>query len=88
MAARTYAPYIVFPAAVVIGATGYMIESSISDRSTPSQTTSIEEERSNRLVRDLNTKDPSKIESLKEHSYVPRGVLTKNLSPSLDQQSG
>ena len=33
--ARTYAPYLVFPFAVVAGTVGYAIEGAISDRATP-----------------------------------------------------
>lgn len=84
MVLRTYAPYVMFPVAVVIGTIGYNIESIMSDKSTPSQITSIEQERNNRMVQDIEKeKDPSKIDSLKDHSYTPKGVLTKNLSPSL-----
>ena len=34
-AARTYAPWIVLPFAVVIGGLGYVIEGSVSDKYTP-----------------------------------------------------
>ena len=34
-AARAYAPWIVFPFAIVVGGVGYMIEGAVSDKHTP-----------------------------------------------------
>ena len=40
--ARTYAPYLVFPFAVVAGTVGYAIEGAISDRATPAHQSVLE----------------------------------------------
>ena len=34
-AARAYAPWIVFPFAIVVGGVGYMVEGAVSDKHTP-----------------------------------------------------
>ena len=77
-----------FPVALIIGTIGYNIERSVSDRYTPSQGKSIDERRQERMMQEINQEtDPSKVESLKDHTYVPGAVFTKNVSPSLVSSS-
>lgn len=79
---RSNAPYITLPFAVVVGIIGYNIESWVSDKSTPFKN-SIEEQREDRLLKDLENVDAKHIESLKEKKFVPRTIFEKNVSPSL-----
>lgn len=83
VAIRTYAPYVVFPVAAVIGFVGYHMEGLVSDRYTPYKKKSIEEEREERQLLDVADKDCTQVDSLKEKKFVPRTMLDKNLSPSL-----
>lgn len=83
---RTNAPYITLPFAVVIGIIGYNIERLVSDRSTPFKN-SIEEQREDRLLKDLENVDAKHIESLKEKKFVPRTIFEKNVSPSLQPKN-
>lgn len=85
-AARTYAPYLMLPVAVVIGTIGYNIEWSIRDKNNPKggQRPSVELERDERLLKQLEeTQDLTQVESLKTHSFVSKTIFDKNLSPSL-----
>lgn len=86
IALRTYAPYITFPVAAVIGFVGYHIEGLISDRQTPSRSKSIEEEREERRLIDTIEKDSTQVDSLKERKFIPKTILDRNLSPSLSKQ--
>ena len=81
--ARIYGPYIVFPVAVIIGAVGYNLESILSDRQNAYKNirNSIDTERSERLLTD--TSDATQVESLKKHSFVPKTIFERNVSPSL-----
>jgi hypothetical protein len=81
---RVYSPYIVFPFAVVIGTIGYNIEKRLSDRQTPiTQKDSVEKERDERLLKQLETSDATNVESLKKKSFIAKTIFEKNLSPSL-----
>ncbi|KAH7972126.1 hypothetical protein MTO96_028449 [Rhipicephalus appendiculatus] len=83
-ALRVYAPYVTFPVAVIVGIIGYNIEGLISDRRTPNKKTSIDEERKERLLHELDSQqDVTKVERLKDKSFVPKTVLERNVSPSL-----
>ena len=78
--ARAYAPYIVFPFAVVVGAVGYYVESKFSDRAKGKiQAPSTLESRGDRQLDALD--DPTEVSSLKERKDVPRTVLDRNLKP-------
>jgi len=52
---RAYAPYVVFPFAVVIGAIGYKLEWAIRDKNNPNggNRMSVEKERDERLLKQL-----------------------------------
>uniref|UniRef100_L7M5L1 Small integral membrane protein 12 n=1 Tax=Rhipicephalus pulchellus TaxID=72859 RepID=L7M5L1_RHIPC len=83
-ALRVYAPYVTFPVAVIVGIIGYNIEGLISDRRTPNKKTSIDEERKERLLHELDSQqDVTKVERLKDKTFVPKTVLERNVSPSL-----
>uniref|UniRef100_A0A131XEY7 Uncharacterized protein n=1 Tax=Hyalomma excavatum TaxID=257692 RepID=A0A131XEY7_9ACAR len=83
-ALRVYAPYVTFPVAVIVGIIGYNIEGLISDRRTPNKKKSIDEERKERLLHELDSqKDVTQVERLKDKSFVPKTVLERNVSPSL-----
>ncbi len=78
--ARAYAPYIVFPAALVVGSVGYFIESRLSNRETAKiQAPSTLEARGDRLLE--NIEDALEVKSLKEKKDIPRSVLDRNLKP-------
>lgn len=79
---RVNAPYITLPFAAVVGVIGYNIECLVSDRTTPYKT-SIEEQREDRLLKDLEKSDAKEIERLSEKKFVPRSIFEKNVSPSL-----
>ncbi|XP_067000382.1 small integral membrane protein 12-A [Anabrus simplex] len=82
---RAYAPYITLPFAAVVGFIGYKVEGLLSDKYTPYQE-SIEEKREERLLEENLNKDLTHVDSLKERKFVPRSVLERNLSPSLNQE--
>ena len=73
---RTYAPYLVFPAAVCVGTIGYLIESQFSDtkRGRLQDPSALEQ----RSLRKLNENEPSDLESFK--ATLPKSMLDRNLS--------
>ncbi len=78
--ARAYAPYLVFPAAVVVGTIGYFIESHISDQDKGKiQAPSTLDARGDRLLE--NVGNPAEMTSIKEKKDIPRSVLDRNLKP-------
>lgn len=81
-AARSYAPYITFPAALVVGVIGYNLEGYLWHRETPS-TPSVESNRIQRLISELDSTDPLNVQPLKSNKYVPEAVINRQLSPSL-----
>lgn len=78
-AARTAA----LPIAIVFGTAGYLIESAISRKHTPAHKTSIEQDRIERNLLELDNGDPLKVSSLSNPDFVPKSMLDRNLSPSL-----
>ncbi len=74
--ARSYAPYIVWPAAAVIGVIGYNIEKVVRGDGihTPAKEKSIMEEREERLLKENEQKDLTNIDSLKDKTFVPRTI--------------
>lgn len=83
-ALRVYAPYITFPVALVVGFVGYNFESLVSDRRTPSRKLSVEEEREERRLQELDAhSDVTHVDTLKDKKFVPKTVLDRNVSPSL-----
>ncbi|XP_041757951.1 small integral membrane protein 12 [Coregonus clupeaformis] len=76
MSMRTYAPYITFPVAVVVGAVGYHLEGLIRGDTTPKpgEEKSIVELREERAGR-----DSTQVLSLKEKlEFTPRAALDRN----------
>lgn len=84
---RSNAPYLTLPFAAVIGIIGYNIERLVSDRSTPFKN-SVEEQREDRLLKNLEKVDAKQIDSLKEKKFVPHTIFEKNVSPSLQPKAG
>ncbi|XP_018413540.1 PREDICTED: small integral membrane protein 12 [Nanorana parkeri] len=78
--ARTYAPYITFPFALVVGAVGYNLEWFI--RGTPQKTIeeqSILEKREERVLQEAAGRDLTQVTSLKEKmEFTPKAVLNRN----------
>ncbi|KAG8198288.1 hypothetical protein JTE90_021542 [Oedothorax gibbosus] len=76
---RNYVPYVTLPISIAIGIIGYNIEGLISDKSTPTKKLSIEDERLERQLKEMDKKDLS-TNTLKSKSFVPKTVFEKNLS--------
>ena len=78
-AMRTYAPYIMWPVAAMVGVVGYNIERLVTgNKETPWKTKSIAEEREERLEQLNEGKDVTEVESLMNHKFVPGAVLDRN----------
>ncbi len=77
--ARTYAPYIVWPAAAVIGVIGYNIEKVVRGDGihTPAKEKSIIEEREERLLKENEQKDLTNIDRLKDKTFVPKTLTER-----------
>ncbi|XP_077152202.1 small integral membrane protein 12 [Ranitomeya variabilis] len=79
-ALRTYAPYVTFPVALVVGTVGYQLEWFI--RGTPKQSTeeqSISEKREERALQEAAGRDLTQVISLKEKlEFTPKAVLNRN----------
>ena len=85
-AGRSYAPYLVFPAAVVVGTIGYLIETNVRDKDRGKiQAQSTLEARGDRQLETLST-EPTQVVSLKERKDIPRSVLDRNLKPGVYTQ--
>ncbi|XP_061597912.1 small integral membrane protein 12 [Cololabis saira] len=80
VAMRTYAPYVTFPAAFVIGAVGYHLEWFI--RGTPNtrdEERSIFELREERKLQEQVGKDSTQVISLKDKlEFTPKAALNRN----------
>lgn len=79
-AMRTYAPYVTFPAAFIVGVVGYHLEWFI--RGTPKtqqEEKGIAELREDRKLEELLGRDSTQVLSLKDKlEFTPRAVLEKN----------
>jgi len=87
---RVYSPYIVFPFAVIVGAVGYKLETVFTDRTiSAKQKDSIEKDRNERLLQELDTSDATQVESLKKKTFVPKTIFDRktNVSPSLRREA-
>lgn len=74
---RTYAPYIVWPAAAVIGVVGYNIEAAIRGDKEPAwKTSSTVDDRHERRWKEST--DPTQVDSLKDKTFVPKNIFEKN----------
>ena len=75
--ARTYAPYLVFPAALCVGSIGYMLESQLGDRKRGRiQDPSALEQRNQRKLAENEANND--LESFK--ATLPKSILDRNLS--------
>ncbi|XP_068215703.1 small integral membrane protein 12-A [Palaemon carinicauda] len=81
---RTYAPYITLPAAAVIGFVGYNIEKQF--RTPPPPRPSIEELRSERLLKEMLETEKVGLDPLKNKTFVPKSVFEKNVSPGIKEE--
>ncbi|XP_028317295.1 small integral membrane protein 12 [Gouania willdenowi] len=79
-AMRTYAPYVTFPVAFVVGAVGYHLEWFIRGPSTPrEEEKSIVELREERKLQEQAGTDSTQVLSLKEKlEFTPRAALNRN----------
>lgn len=77
-AMRTYAPYVAFPFAVVIGFVGYNFENLIGRAETPWKEESIQEERLNRKLDNMVTPTVTEVPTLKSKKDMPKSVLNRN----------
>ncbi|XP_066573347.1 small integral membrane protein 12 [Amia ocellicauda] len=79
-AMRTYAPYITFPVALVVGAVGYNLEWLIRGTPPPApEEKGILEQREDRKLEELSGRDLTQVTSLKERlEFTPRAVLNRN----------
>lgn len=78
---RTYAPYITFPVAFVVGAVGYHLEWFIRGDTTlkPGEEKSIVELREDRKLEEGAGRDSTQVLSLKEKlEFTPRAALDRN----------
>lgn len=76
-AARTYAPYVVLPVAVVVGSVGYFIETQVrnSDKWAKEKPSTLEE----RTLRQLDSlEDPTNVQSLKYKEGIPGTIFDRN----------
>ena len=76
-AARTYAPYVVLPIAVVVGSVGYFIETRVrnSEKWAKEKPSTLEE----RTLRQLDTsEDPTNVQSLKYKEGIPGTIFERN----------
>src|SRR5690625_1734172 len=91
--ARVYAPYVMFPVALVVGTIGYNVEWSIRDKNNPKggQRPSVEQERNERRLKQLDEQTDltqvDSLDSLKAKTFVAKTIFEKNLSPSLKPSS-
>ena len=78
---RTYAPYVTFPVAFVVGAVGYHLEWFIRGKEPQpvEEEKSISERREDRKLDELLGKDHTQVVSLKDKlEFVPKAVLNRN----------
>ena len=76
--ARTYAPYIVWPVAAVIGVIGYNVEKTVrGNRETPWAESTVDR-RVDRILQENEAKDATAVDSLKEKKFVPKTIFGKN----------
>ncbi|KAG7457666.1 hypothetical protein MATL_G00229700 [Megalops atlanticus] len=79
-AMRTYAPYVTFPVAFVVGAVGYHLEWFIRGTPAPPQEEKgILELREDRKLEELVGRDSTQVTSLKDRlEFTPRAALERN----------
>lgn len=78
-ALRTYAPYVTFPVAFVVGAVGYHLEWFVRGTPKPGEEKSILELREERKLQEQVGMDSTQVLSLKEKlEFTPRAALNRN----------
>lgn len=78
-AARTYAPYVTFPVALVVGAVGYHLEWFVRGTPKMKEEMSILEQREERKLQEQVGTDGTQVLSLKEKlEFTPRAALNRN----------
>ena len=78
---RTYAPYVTFPVALVVGAVGYHLEWYIRGTPKPREEKSIQEQREERKLLEKAGVDSTQVLSLKDKlEFTPRAALNRNRS--------
>ncbi|KAL6100029.1 smim12 [Pungitius sinensis] len=78
-AARTYAPYVTFPVALVVGAVGYQLEWFIRGTPKAREEKGILELREERKLQEQEGTDGTQVLSLKEKlEFTPRAALNRN----------
>nr|XP_006811962.1 PREDICTED: small integral membrane protein 12-like [Saccoglossus kowalevskii] len=77
---RTYAPYVTFPFAVVVGIVGYNIEKFVRKNKQSPQVHRVLEERNDRqLDQQLGQEDATQVASLKDYKPKPEFKFEKTL---------
>lgn len=80
-AMRTYAPYITFPVALVVGAVGYHLEWFIRGTPKPREEVGILELREERKLLEQEGMDSTQVLSLKDRlEFAPKAALNRNRS--------
>jgi hypothetical protein len=75
--ARRYAPVATLPIAMVLGFIGYNAESVLSDKTTPSRTMTVAEERDERILRELEGENVDDGDT-RYSKTLPKTVLDRN----------
>ena len=76
---RTYAVYITFPVAVVVGVVGYNVEGYLrKDKQQKYKKKSIREERDEREWEDMQKTDITDVQTLKSKVDIPKTILSRN----------
>ncbi|XP_011607360.1 small integral membrane protein 12 [Takifugu rubripes] len=80
-ALRTYAPYVTFPVAFVVGAVGYHLEWFVRGTPKAREEISILERREDRKLEEQAGMDGTQVLSLKEKlEFTPKAALNRNRS--------
>ncbi|XP_073319195.1 small integral membrane protein 12 [Pagrus major] len=78
-ALRTYAPYVTFPVAFVVGAVGYSLEWFVRGTPKPREEKGILELREERKLEEQAGMDSTQVLSLKEKlEFTPKAALNRN----------
>ena len=76
---RTYMPYVVWPAAALVGVIGYNVESIIrGDKQQPWRNKSTFETRQDRRLQENESRDLTEVDLLKDRTFVPKDIFQKN----------
>ena len=81
-------PYVIWPAAAVIGIIGCKIEAQYRGEegmNTPAKHQSVMDERTDRLLQENETKDPTDFQSLKDTKFGLKAIYEQSLESNLEQ---